>query len=184
MPTAANVYLGKPNATGAVFVAPAGTAVPTDATTALDPAFKDCGFLDSTGLTNSTATNTTDVVAWGGDTVMSVRSSRAETFIVPMIETTVDVLKAVYGATNVTVDTTTQAITCKHSNDLPDECVWVFEVMLTNKRVKRIVVPRGVGNSLADVVYSDGNPITYNPTISALPDASGNTAYEYIATIA
>lgn len=55
---------------------------------------------------------------------------------------------------------------------------------MTNNRVKRIVVPQGKMGELDDVEYTDGDPITYTPTINALPDADGNTAYEYIAHVA
>ena len=41
--TATNVSTGKPNISGAVYVAPMGTTLPTDATTALDEAFTCLG---------------------------------------------------------------------------------------------------------------------------------------------
>ena len=41
---AKNVTTGKPKTGGAVFRAPLGTALPTDAKTALDEAFKNLGY--------------------------------------------------------------------------------------------------------------------------------------------
>ena len=43
MPTSANVSVGKPKIAGAVYVAPLGTTLPTDAVTALATAFKGLG---------------------------------------------------------------------------------------------------------------------------------------------
>ena len=51
--TAAYVTAGKPKVGGAVFRAVAGTAAPTDATTALAAAFKDLGYCSEDGLVNT-----------------------------------------------------------------------------------------------------------------------------------
>ena len=45
MPNASNVSAGKPKVAGAVYRAPKGTTLPTDATTALASAFVDMGYV-------------------------------------------------------------------------------------------------------------------------------------------
>lgn len=45
MATEANVTTAKPKIGGAVYSAPLGTALPTDATTKLDDAFKALGYI-------------------------------------------------------------------------------------------------------------------------------------------
>ena len=49
-----NVSLGKPKKTGCLYYAPAGTALPADATTALPAAYTCVGYLSEDGVTNAT----------------------------------------------------------------------------------------------------------------------------------
>ena len=74
MPTVANVTTGKPKVAGAVFVAPTGTTLPTDATTALGTAFKELGYVSEDGVTNNNSPESENVKAWGGDTVLIRRT--------------------------------------------------------------------------------------------------------------
>lgn len=181
--TSSNVSVGKPKAAGAIWSAAAGTAIPADATTKLDAAFGALGYAGDSGLVNSIETDTNDTNAWGGDTVLSVVTSRKETFQFTLLEAlNVGVLKEVYGQNNVS-GTLTTGVTVKHNSDVLDHRVFVFEILLTGNRVKRIVVPDAQVTEVGDVSYTDGDAIGYETTITAFPDSEGNTAYEYIATI-
>lgn len=176
---AKNVSVGKPMAVGGVYAAPASTKLPTDATTALDAAFTNLGYISEDGVTNSVEADSEDIKAWGGDTVLTVQTSRSEKFTFTFIESlNENVLKEVYGDANVT------AGAVKH-NALPrGRRVYVFEILLTGDKVKRIVVPSSEITEVGETVYKDGEPIGYEVTLSAFPDEDGNTAYEYVAAIA
>ena len=179
---AQNVSFGKPKATGAVFVAPQGTAVPTDATSELDAAFKGLGYVSEDGLVNSVETDTESVNAWGGDQVLVGQTSFAETFQVNLIETNPEALKVYYGEDNVTVDGDNITVN-QNSSQLP-ECVVVFELVLTGGRIKRIVVPRAqIADRSSEITYTDGEAIAYPAAFTAYPDGSGNTHTEYIAVL-
>ena len=183
MNDASNVSFGKPKATGAVFVAPAGTAVPTNATTALDAAFKGLGYVSEDGLVNSVETNTEQVNAWGGDLVLVGQSTFMETFMVNLIETNPEALKVYYGEDNVVVTGDNITIT-QNSAQLPTVVI-VFELVLTGGRIKRIVVPNAqIVDRSGEITYVDGDPIAYPALFQAYPDASGNSHTEYIAVIA
>lgn len=179
-----NVSTGKPKVTGAIFVAPMGTAVPTDATTALAGTFVNLGYASEDGLTNNIETDTNDTKAWGGATVLTTSTSYKETFAVGLIETKESVLAQYYGAENVSVDVSGN-ITVKHNGvDLPEQ-VLVIETVLANGRIRRTVVPKAkIADRSAEIAYNDGDAITYPMMWEAAPDASGDTATEYIAVVA
>jgi len=180
MANASNVSVGKPRAAGGIFSAPLSVETPDDATTALPAGFVDLGYVSDSGLVNSVSSDTSDINAWGGDRVLTVRTSRSESFSWTFIETNADVLAEVYGQSNVSEVGT--SITVIHNGKPSGNRQYVFEIALTGDRVKRIVVPNGQITEVGDVTYVDGDPIGYEVTLSALPDEAGNTAYEYIAS--
>lgn len=180
---ATKVSFGKPKSTGAVFVAPIGSTLPTNATTALDAAFKNLGYVSEDGLVNSIETDTENINAWGGDLVLVGQTNYMETFMVNLLETNPDALKAFYGTDNVTV--VGDAITINANSAQLPQCIVVFEIIMTGGRVKRIVVPLAqfVDRS-AEITYVDGEAITYPILWQAYPDTSGNSHKEYIALLA
>lgn len=178
--TAGNVSAGKPALNGAVYRAASGTTLPTDATTALSADFKCLGYCGEDGLVNSNSPSTTDIKAWGGDTVLSIQEEKTDTFQVTLLEVlNADVLKAVYGSTNVS-GTLSTGVTITANAKEAEEGVWAVDMLLNSNTVKRIVIPKGKITEIGDITYSDSDPIGYEVTITALPDASGNTHYEYI----
>lgn len=177
--TAMNVAAGKPKVTGGVWYAPSGSTLPTDATTALDTAFVCLGYVSEDGVTQGITRDSEEIKAWGGDTVMTSQTDFGETFQFTLIEAlNIDVKKAVYGTTNVSGTLADGITTQVNSKELPAAC-WVFE-MVQNGAVCRIVVPSGKLTELGDTNYNDSDPIGYEVTITALPDASGNVSYEYV----
>lgn len=179
--TATNVSTGKPNISGAVFVAPKGTTLPTDATTALDLTKYTClGYVSEDGLTNNNEMEVSEIKAWGGVTVYRSLTGLNDTFALTLIESeNVDVLKTVYGASNVSVDGSGNITVTVKAQD-PEELVWVFELALRGGIAKRIVIQDGAITSRDEIVYNDSDAIGYGITVSAYPDASGNTHKEYV----
>lgn len=178
--TVANVSTGKPAVSGGVYAAAKGTTAPTDAITALAAAFKCLGYVSEDGLTNSNSPETETIKAWGGDIVLTPLSEKADTFHFTLIESKHDeVLKIVYGDSNVT-GSLASGMTVKASADEPASHVWAFEMILAGNVLKRVVVPDGVVTEVGDIVYVDGEAIGYELTITARPDSSGYTHYEYM----
>ena len=178
--TATNVTVGKPNVSGAVYRAPIGTTLPTDATTALDAAFVSLGYVSEDGLSNNNELSVEATKAWGGIIVLRSLTEMNDEFSLTLIETkNEDVLKAVYGDDNVTVDASGN-ITVNVVAEDPEEAVWVFELALRGGIAKRIVIPDGAITSRDEITYNDSDAVGYGITISAYPDANSTTHKEYL----
>lgn len=174
-----NVTNAKPKIGGAIYVAPVGTSLPTDTTTELT-SFKKLGYCSDDGLTNSTEIETANQKAWGGDNVLNMQISKTDTFNFKLIEAlNVDVLKTVYGNNNVTGDLST-GITVEVKNEELEPLSWIFEIILQNGALKRIIVPSAVITETGEIAYKDDEAVGYEITISADSDENGLTHYEYI----
>lgn len=103
MANAPTLPLVNPKRAAAIFRAPIGSTLPTDATAELDKAFVCLGYCGEDGLTNSNTPESDSLKAWGGDTVLTYQTAKEDTFQFKLIEAlNPDVLKAVYGDDNVT----------------------------------------------------------------------------------
>lgn len=180
MPDATKVSVGKPKVGGAVHWAPLGTSLPNSATAALNAAFVELGYVSEDGLTNNNSPESDTVKAWGGDTVLNLQTDRPDTFAFTLIESlNEDVLKTIYGASNVTADGDGN-LTIKATAEEMTSGAWVFDMIVKGGRAKRIVVPNGTISELGEIVYKDDEAIGYNVTITDVPDNTGVYHYEYI----
>ncbi len=177
---ASNVSAGKPKLTGAIWVAPKGTSLPDDTADSLAAAFACLGYCSDAGLVNATNLESNDVKAWGGDTVMSIQTSKDDTFHFVLLEVlNEDVMKFVYGSENVSGDLT-DGLTIKVNNSDVPEVAIVIDMILRDNTAKRIVIPDCKISEVGDITYSDTDAVGYETTVKCIPDTDGNTHYEYL----
>lgn len=181
---AQNVSVAKPKVGGAIFVAPLGTELPTDATTALDVAFENVGYISEDGVVNTNSPDTDTLKEWGGASVGKIDNGKDDTWQFTMIEAlNLAALKLVYGPDNVS-GTLKEGITIKaNSNEQADVCM-VIDMILKGGALKRVVLPSAGVSEVGEVTYAATSAIGYQTTLLATPDAEGNTHYEYIKSAA
>lgn len=175
-----NVTVGKPRVTGAIFRAPLGTAVPTDAKSTLSEAYKGLGYVSDDGVSNENSANSETTKAWGGKVVLETQTEKPDRYKFTLIEAmNTEVLKMVYGNNNVIGDLDT-GIVIKANEEEQEESVLIIDMVLRGGILKRIVIPDGKVTEVGEVTYNDSDPVGYETTVSCMPDDAGNTHYEYI----
>ena len=176
---AAEVGAGSAKVTGAIWVAPKGTTLPTDATTALAGTYKLLGFTSDAGVTISESRTTDEIRAWEGRTVVyNTVTEYTESVSFTPIQVNGDVAKLTWGAGNVTV--TSSTLYAKHSAANLDPVCIVIETVPRPGIVKRYCGTFQLterGDATLDGTQVDGRALTFN----AIADTNGVTLHEYTA---
>lgn len=163
--------------TGGLYHGVAGTPIPTDATTALNIALKELGYLTEDGVTQTIDEDTETIRAWqNGETVRVVQTSHEVTYEFSLLETSALTLETYYG--NHTVDGGAGTTQIKAGQGKRGR--WVLHVIDGIYKV-RIVVPDGQVTERGDIEYVNGNAIMYPLTVTCYPDSAGVKAYLYTA---
>lgn len=168
--------------TGAIAKAPIGTALPTDATTALDAAFVSGGYVSENGLSLTPEYSTVDIREWNGGLVRRLKQSFDGTLTWEMLQTDAESMKTAFGDGNVTVtaaDTTHgNRMAIQLGKDLPERASWAFNMKDGSNRV-RIVVPDGQITTVGEVSFTSSAAVIWPVTLSTYPDENGVNLYIY-----
>lgn len=179
--SASEVGVGSAKATGAIFVAPKSTSLPSDAGTALASSYKCLGYTSDAGVTISESASSDAIRAWEGRTeVYNVQTEYTESVSFTPIQCNADVAKLMWGDDHVTVDSTSGAITAEHHAGELEPVVIVIETAPREGIVKRYCGTFQLterGEATLDGTQVEGRALTFN----AIADASGVTMYEYTA---
>lgn len=178
-----NIAIGLPNPKGALYWAPLGTALPTDATTPLAGEFVNLGYVTEDGLTSTTAEEGDDIKAWGPETVARNQTSYGRNFTFNLLESSrVSVLQFRYGKGNVKIETD-GAITIDDTGEILPHGVFVCETIETNsggvRRHRQILGDAQFTDRSGDMTFNNSDAITVPVSLTAykFADAAGKLVY-------
>lgn len=167
-----NITLGLPKPGGAVYWAPLGTTLPTDATTALSTvsdAYTNLGYITEDGATDTVSESSDKIREWGGEPVMISQTEFSQTFSVAFLESIRPaVLKLLKGDANVKENADGSIAATTTGEALP-RGVLVVETLQNNggtsPRYHRIVFGDcQISDRSGDVAYNRNDPVSY-PTV-------------------
>ncbi|MGC4964242.1 hypothetical protein [Gordonia sp. DT101] len=173
-------FAAQPRVGGALRNAPVGTTAPTDASTALDAAFKDLGYISEDGFTEAIERSADKKRALGGSVIRTVQTEYGATVSFVFMESLkLDVLKRVYGESNVTVEAATGEITVrKNKKPLPIES-WVIDLE-DGDVLDRSYIARGQITEIGETVKTHGDLAVFEVTLEALEDEDGDCIKQFI----
>lgn len=167
-----------------VWFAPEGSAAPSDASTALDPAFLSPGVCSADGFTLTPSTSTTDIAGYGVlSPVRTINTSEKTTGKVVMLQTN-EVSLAVYhrmpltGAGAPTVDTTTGEIATTDGAARTQR----YSLVVTAQdglNMIRTYCPSVEVTARDAFQIGASKEVSYGVELTCYPDATGESVYQW-----
>ncbi|ATL70783.1 hypothetical protein CRH09_35975 [Nocardia terpenica] len=166
---------------GVIYRAPLGSKLPTDAVTALAAAYKDLGGISDAGIVNAQSRDVKKIKDFAGDTIATPQSDYSETLEVEFVEATnLEVLKTVFGDTNVTFQAATSTkgaeITVDHNSDTLPKNVYVVET-IQGAGVKRMIAAIAQPTKVGDVSQVNTDIVKYKVTFECFKFLDGDKAF-------
>lgn len=163
--------------TGAVYVAPAGTAAPTASDSTLNALFADLGYVHSDGIAESIDKSTNQIRSWqDGSLVREIVSDGTYSVSFTLIETKEEVLELYYGVSVIDgeVDIDPRKTGGRKS--------FVIDVV-DGDSVERTYIPAGEVTSVGERTLASGEAIGYEVTITAYADQSSDVAIKWFSDL-
>lgn len=174
------VTVGSASATGAIFVAPKGTAFPTNASSAIPSQYQLLGFTSDAGVRIADSANNTFIHAWEDRTeVMALRTEYSEEVSFMPIQCVEDVAKLMWGEDMVEIAANGDITSKHHGKDIEPVNI-IIETIPRDDIIKRFcgtfqLVERG--EQVMDGTQVDSRALTFH----AVPNVDGITLFEYTA---
>jgi len=175
---AANVRVAK---TGAVYIAPLGTTLPTSAGGALDSAFTDLGYVSEEGANFTPSETVTKMRAWQNNAIVRSLFTETEyTFGFVLIEDKGAVAKWWYRADSIAVAGSGEWTLTPDSAS-----TGVFSMVVDavdGSKLKRFVVARAEITERGEQVFSNADAVGYNATVTCYYDSTLGAPFKpYVA---
>ena len=159
-----DVKLGLGRATGMFYHAPAGTALPTTAAT-IPEAWVHVGDVSDAGITLALNKTVTNLRNWANVIKRVIMTDHSETIQSPVMDTTAEVFKTVFGEDNVTVASSKVNVNISNPDLAPEEAfLWV---MKDGDDLIMIGCTNGQVTAVDNVAFAPNGAINWTPTITA-----------------
>lgn len=165
------VNLGIGLATGMVFMADAGTALPSSPLETLAADWKSIGAITADGITWGTGKDSEPLRNWAKETERLTASDEGGTVQAPLMYTDEDTLKAIFGADNVTVSAATAStgkvvsVTVEPGVSASPKA-FLF-LMKDGDDMLMLGTSKGIVRDIDDITFSPTDAIVWNATIEA-----------------
>lgn len=164
--------------TGAIYKAPLGSPAPTDATSALNVAYLDLGYISNDGIEEAWDDSVTRFTAWQNATVIrSATTDSVGTMKFTMLETKKTTLQTFYRGSTVTVPSAgIYKLSVKPAT--ADPSAWVLDVVDGAKLI-RTYIGNGEITERGSIMWQNGEMVMYPVTMTFYPDANGDLQVKY-----
>lgn len=165
------VNLGTGRASGYFYHAPKGTALPASPLAELAEDWTEVGYIAEDGITWSTGRSSEPLKDWANKIRRQLQSEPTGTVAAPIISTTAEVLKTIFGEANVAES----AATATHGKlvsvavaegVVSGEEAFLF-IMKDGDDAMMLGTTAGFITALEDISFAPGSAITWNATVSA-----------------
>jgi hypothetical protein len=166
--------------TGAVAVAPVGTATPTTAREALATPWESGGYVDENGISVTVTRSTTPIRDWSKNAVRNLLTEFGGSIALAFLQIDAFSAKRVFGDGNVTVTAATretgEIMKISIGAELPPIEAWCFSMKDGNARV-RACVPRGQITDVNQVDFKPDAGTVVGGVLQAYDDGTGHSIY-------
>ena len=179
------VYLLGPDQSstvGALYVAPLGTAKPTDARTALAGTWVSGGYISESGITLNISRSTTNIRDWGLNNVRVASTDFGTTITGEFLQIDEQAAKNLLGSANVSKtaanSTHGEQLALSIGPTLPDAQAFVINMKDDNRR-GRICAPNAQVTEIGSPTFVPSAGNVWPFTISCYDDGTGHSVYVY-----
>ena len=179
------VYLLGPDQSstvGALYVAPLGTAKPTDARTALAGTYVSGGYISEAGITLNISRSNTNIRDWGLNNVRVASTDFGTTITGEFLQIDEQAAKNLLGSANVSKtaanSTHGEQLALSIGPTLPDAQAFVINMKDGNRR-GRICAPNAQVTEIGSPTFVPSAGNVWPFTISCYDDGTGHSVYVY-----
>ena len=179
------VYLLGPDQSttvGALYVAPKGTAKPSDARTALPNTWASGGYISEAGITLNVSRSNSNLRDWGLNNVRVVSTDFGTTITGEFLQIDEQAAKNLFGAANVSKtaanSTHGEQLTISIGPELPPEQAFCINMKDGNRR-GRICAPNAQITEIGSMTFVPSAGNVWPFTITCNDDGTGHSVYVY-----